>query len=292
MTDTTRPAAPPRHQATSGPPGAAVPNGPATGGKFPTGPVWIWRDSWTEAVRHLRAVPRNPELLLFSTIQPVMFVLLFVYVFGGSIAIPGFSNYEQYLIPGIFAQTVVFGSAFTGVGLAEDLSKGMVDRLRSMPMYQPAVLIGRTISDLVRNMIAFAVMLVVAFLVGFRIEGSLVAAVGATVLLLGFGYAFSWIQALIGLSVRSVEAANSAGFIWMFPLTFVSSAFVATSSMPGWLEAVADANPFTKLTNAARALYSGQDPGVDLWWAIGWAVGITVVFSLLATRKFARSTSR
>ena len=292
MTDTTRFGLPGARQATGGAPDASVPDGPVTGGTFPTGAVWIWRDSWTEAVRHLRAVPRNPELLLFSTIQPVMFVLLFVYVFGGSISIPGFSNYEQYLIPGIFAQTVVFGSAFTGVGLAEDLSKGMVDRLRSMPMYQPAVLIGRTISDLVRNMIAFAVMLVVAFLVGFRIEGSLVAAGGATVLLLGFGYAFSWIQALIGLSVRSVEAANSAGFIWMFPLTFVSSAFVATSSMPGWLEAVADANPFTKLTNAARALYNGQDPGVDLVWAIGWAVGITVVFSLLATRKFARSTSR
>lgn len=264
-----------------------------TGGRrFPTGPQWIWRDSWTEAVRHLRAVPRDPELLLFATIQPVMFVLLFVYVFGGSISIPGFSSYEQYLIPGIFAQTVVFGSAFTGIGLAEDLSKGMVDRLRSLPMYQPAVLIGRTISDLVRNLLAFAVMLVVAFAVGFRIESSLPAAVGATVLLLGFSYAFSWIQALIGLSVKSVEAANSAGFIWMFPLTFISSAFVATSSMPGWLAGVADANPFTKLTNAARALYNGGDPGADLWWAIGWAVGITVVFAVLATRKFARSASR
>jgi len=260
--------------------------------RFPTGPLWIWKDSWTEAVRHLRAVPRDPELLLFSTIQPVMFVLLFVYVFGGSIFVPGYSSYEQYLIPGIFAQTVVFGSAFTGVGLAEDLSKGMVDRLRSLPMYQPAVLIGRTLSDLMRNLLAFAVMLVVAYLVGFRVEGSLAAAVAATVLLLGFSYAFSWIQALIGLSVKSVEAANSAGFIWMFPLTFVSSAFVATSSMPGWLETVADANPFTKLTNAARALYNGQDPGTDLIWAIGWAVGITVVFAVLSTRKFARSASR
>lgn len=253
---------------------------------------WVWRDSWTEATRHLRAVPRNPELLVFATIQPVMFVLLFVYVFGGAIATPGYTSYEQYLIPGIVAQTVVFGSAFTGVGLAEDLSKGIIDRLRSLPMYQPAVLIGRTLSDLARNVLAFAVMMVVAWLVGFRVEGSWLGALGATVLLLGFSYAFSWIQAFIGLSVRSVEAANSAGFIWMFPLTFVSSAFVLTATMPGWLAAIADANPFTKLTNAARALFNGQDPGSDLWQAVAWAVGITIVFAILASRKFSRSTSR
>jgi ABC-2 type transport system permease protein len=259
---------------------------------LPSGPVWVWRDSWTEAMRHLRAVPRNPELLIFSTIQPVMFILLFVFVFGGSIEVPGYSSYEQYLIPGIIAQTVLFGTAFTGVGLADDLSKGMIDRLRSLPMYQPAVIIGRTVSDLARNVVAFVVMMVVAYLVGFRIEGSMASAVGATALLLGFGYAFSWIQALIGLSVSSVEAANSAGFIWMFPLTFVSSAFVSTESMPPWLETIANANPFTKLTNAARAMYNGQDPGSDLWQAIAWAVGITVVFAFLASRKFARSTSR
>ena len=259
---------------------------------LPSGPIWIWRDSWTEALRHLRAVPRNPELLIFSTIQPVMFILLFVFVFGGSIEVPGYSSYEQYLIPGIIAQTVLFGTAFTGVGLADDLSKGMIDRLRSLPMYQPAVIIGRTVSDLARNVAAFVVMMVVAYLVGFRIEGSMAGALGATVLLLGFGYAFSWIQALIGLSVSSVEAANSAGFIWMFPLTFVSSAFVSTDTMPSWLAAIANANPFTKLTNAARALYNGQDPGSDLWQAIAWAVGITVVFAVLASRKFARSTAR
>jgi ABC-2 type transport system permease protein len=259
---------------------------------LPTGPIWIWRDSWTEATRHLRAVPRNPELLIFATIQPVMFVLLFVYVFGGAIATPGYSSYEQYLIPGIVAQTVVFGSAFTGVGLADDLSKGIIDRLRSLPMYQPAVLIGRTMSDLARNVAAFVVMMLVAFATGFRVEGSWSAAVAASALLLGFGYAFSWIQALIGLSVKSVEAANSAGFIWMFPLTFVSSAFVPTESMPSWLAAIANANPFTKLTNAARAMFNGADPGTDLWQALAWAVGITIVFGFLAARKFARSASR
>jgi len=249
---------------------------------------WVIKDSWTEATRHLRIIPRNSELLVFSIIQPIMFVLLFAYVFGGSIEVPGFTNYYQYLMPGIFAQTVLFGSAFTGVGVAEDLTRGLIDRLRSLPMAHSAVLIGRTMSDLVRNIFTFIVMFVVAWLVGFRIEGSLAEAALATLLLLGFAYAFSWIQALIGLSVRSVEAANSAGFIWMFPLTFVSSAFVATSTMPGWLQPIADANPFTKVTNATRALYNGMDPGNDLWWAIGWAVGITVVFSFLATRKFSR----
>jgi ABC-2 type transport system permease protein/oleandomycin transport system permease protein len=202
--------------------------------------------------------------------------------------VPGFSNYYQYLMPGIFAQTVLFGSAFTGVGVAEDLTRGLIDRLRSLPMAHSAVLIGRTMSDLVRNVFTFIVMFVVAWLVGFRIEGSLGEAAVATLLLLGFAYAFSWIQALIGLSVGSVEAANSAGFIWMFPLTFVSSAFVSTSTMPGWLQPIADANPFTKVTNATRALYNGMDPGTDLWWAIGWAVGITLVFSILAVRKFER----
>jgi ABC-2 type transport system permease protein len=260
--------------------------------EVPTGLTWVWRDSWTEALRHLRAVPRNPELLVFATVQPIMFVLLFVWVFGGSIAAPGYDSYTQYLIPGVFAQTVLFGSAFTGVGVAEDLSKGIIDRLRSLPMYQPSVLIGRTVSDLVRNVLTFVVMFVVGYAVGFRIEGTLAGAVGATVLLLGFSYAFSWIQALIGMSVKSVEAANSGGFIWMFPLTFVSSAFVATENMPGWLQPIADANPFTKLTNASRALYNGRDPGADLWIAIAWAIGITVVFAFLAGRKFSRTASR
>jgi ABC-2 type transport system permease protein len=260
----------------------------------PRGPIWIWRDSWTEAMRHLRAVPRSPELLLFATVQPIMFVLLFVYVFGGSIEIPGLppDAYVQYLVPGIFAQTMVFNSAFTGVGVADDLSKGIIDRLRSLPMYQPAVLIGRTVSDTARNLLTFAVMFTVGFAVGFRVTGGLVGGVGATLLLLGFSYAFSWIQAYIGLSVGSVEAANSAGFIWMFPLTFVSSAFVSPEKMPSWLQPIAEANPFTKLTNASRALYNGLDPGNDVWIAGAWAVGITVVFCVLATGKFSRSASR
>ncbi len=256
---------------------------------IPRGASWVLKDSWTEATRHLRAVPRNPELLMFATIQPVMFIVLFVYIFDGSIQTP--IPYVQYVIPGIFAQTVVFNSAFTGVGMADDLSKGIIDRLRSLPMYQPAVLIGRTLSDAVRNVITYAVMIVVALAVGFRFEGSLLGCIGATALIFMFGYAFSWIQALIGLSVGSVEAANSAGFIWMFPLTFVSSAFVDPEQMTGWLQPIAEHNPFTKLVDASRALYNGQDPGTDVWVATAWAVGITIVFAVLAGRKFANSTS-
>ena len=252
---------------------------------------WALHDSWVEAERHLRIIPRNPELLIFATIQPIMFVVLFVYVFGGSIDVPGYSSYDQYLIPGIFSQSVVFGSAFTGVGIAEDLTKGLVDRLRSLPMARSAVLLGRTVSDLVRNVITFFVMLVVSFWpIGFRFEGTLTEALFATLLLLLFSYSLSWVQALIGLSVGSVEAANSAGFIWMFPLTFVSSAFVDPSTMPDWLQPIAEANPFTIVTDAARALYNGLPVGNDAWYSIAWSVGIIAVFATLSVRKFNRST--
>jgi ABC-2 type transport system permease protein len=248
-------------------------------------------DSWVEAQRHLRIIPRNIELLLFATVQPIMFVVLFVYVFGGSIQVPGFENYDQYLLPGIFSQSIVFGSAFTGVGIAEDLSKGLVDRLRSLPMSRAAVIIGRTVSDLCRNVITFLVMLLVAFYpIGFRFEGSLFEAFLATLLLLLFSLSLSWVQALIGLSVGSVEAANSAGFIWMFPMTFVSSAFIDTSTLPGWLEVVANANPFTVVTNAVRALYNGNPVGNTVLWSLVWSIGIIAVFSRLSIRKFNSST--
>jgi ABC transporter DrrB family efflux protein len=254
--------------------------------RVPGGALWAWRDSWTEAVRHLHTLPRQPDLLVLSIVQPVLFVVLFAYVFGESITVPGYPDYLQYLMPAVFAQSIVFTSNFTGVGVAEDLSSGLIDRLRSLPMFRPGVLVGRTVSDLCRNVGTFFVMLAVGYLVGFRIEGGLAGAIGATALLLGFGYAFSWIQALIGLSVSSAESASSAGFIWMFPLTFISSAFVSTESMPTWLQKVAEVNPFTIVTNATRALYNGDDPGMDLWWSIAWAVGITVVFAALSFRKF------
>ncbi len=257
----------------------------------PSGAIWIWRDTWTEALRHLRAMPRSPELVIFSAIQPIMFVLLFVYVFGGSVNVPG-GDYTQYVMAGIFAQTVVFGTTFTTLGVAEDMSKGIMERLKSLPMVQPAVLLGRTLSDLVRNLFTFAVMLVVAFAVGWSVLGPFIDAVWATLLLLAFGYSLSWVQAWIGVSVKSVEAANSAGFIWMFPMTFISSAFVDPSNMPSWLEAIANANPFSIVTDAVRALYDGTDPGNSIWESVLWIVGITAVFSVLAMRKFIRVTGR
>lgn len=255
-----------------------------------SGVISAAQDSWTEATRHLRVMPRNPELIVYATLQPVMFVLLFVYVFGGAIDIPGYSEYDQFLIPGVFAQSVVFNSVFTAVGLAEDMQKGYIDRLRSLPMSRSAVLIGRTISDLVRNVFTFFFMLMVAFAIGFRFEGSLFAALAATLLLLFFAYSLSWLQALIGLNVSSVEAANSAGFIWMFPLTFVSSAFVDPSQMPTWLQPFAVYNPFTIATNASRSLYNGLPVGSDLWITLAWSVGITVVFAGWSIRQFTRST--
>ena len=201
-------------------------------------------------------------------------------------------DYVQYVIPGIFAQTVLFNSAFTGVGVADDLSKGIIDRLRSLPMFQSAVLIGRTVSDAVRNVadVRRDARRGVPRRLPLRGQRSS-ARWRPPALMFLFGYAFSWIQALIGLSVGSVEAANSAGFIWMFPLTFVSSAFVDPANMTSWLQPIAEHNPFTILTNACRALYNGYDPGNDAWIALAWAVGITIVFAFLATRKFARSTS-
>ncbi|HEY6532385.1 MAG TPA: ABC transporter permease [Acidimicrobiales bacterium] len=254
--------------------------------------IWAGRDCWTEAVRHLRAMPRNLYLLVFSVLQPIMFVVLFAYVFGESIVVPGYPDYLQYMIPSVFAQSVLFGSNFTGVGMAEDLHSGLIDRLRSLPMYQPAVLVGRTLSDLCRNVATFVVMFAVGYLVGFRVEGTLGQALAATALLLAFGYAFSWIQAWIGLSVGSAEAASSAGFIWMFPLTFISSAFVDPANMPPAFEWFAGWNPFSTLTSAARDLYNGTDPGSDLWISIAWAVGITVVFAALAARRFTHTPSR
>jgi ABC transporter DrrB family efflux protein len=273
-------------------PDVELPTEPEVDREIPTGPAWLFRDSWTEALRHMRAIPRSPELLLFATLQPIMFVTLFVYVFGGSIDVAGYDNYKQYLLPGIFAQTVLFNSSFTGVGIADDLSKGLIERLRSLPMNSAAVLIGRTISDVLRNLITFAVMFAVALAVGFRVDGTVLEAVWATLLLFGFSYAFCWIQAYIGLSVKTVEAANSAGFVWMFPLTFVSSAFVDTENLPSWLEPVADVNPFTVATNATRALYNGRDPGNDVWIAVLWALGLTLVFAYLAARKFGNAAAR
>jgi len=252
---------------------------------------WTLADAFVLAKRHLVQIPRIPEELVFATIQPIMFVLLFRYVFGGAIAVSG-TSYVNYLMAGIFAQTVIFGATTTGVGLANDLQRGLVDRFRSLPMAKSAVLTGRTIADLVRNTFVVAVMWMVGLLVGFRPEGNVLSWVAAAGLLLLTSFAFSWISATIGLAVRSVEAAQSAGFIWLFPLTFASSAFVPTKSMPNWLRVFAEHQPVSLIVNAVRGLLLNQPDASTIWQALAWCVGILVVFIPLAVWAYGRRTAR
>lgn len=252
---------------------------------------WAFADAWVLAKRNLLQIPRIPELLVFSTIQPVMFVLLFRYVFGGAIRGTG-TSYVNYLMAGVFVQTVAFGSVATGIGLAEDLHRGIVDRFRSLPMSRSAVLTGRTVADLVRNMFTVLVMLIVGLLVGFQPHGNVLGWMGAIGLLLLISFSFSWIAATVGLSVRSVEAAQSAGFIWLFPLTFASSAFVPTSTMPSWLQTFADHQPISVAVNAERALLLGRPVGSDGWQAVAWCVGILIVFIPVAVSLYRRTTAR
>jgi ABC transporter DrrB family efflux protein len=242
--------------------------------------------------RNLIRYIRVPSLLVFSTIQPVMFVLLFRYVFGSAIrGAPTFPYpYVDYLMPGIFVQTVIFGSTQTGVGLAEDLTKGMIDRFRSLPMARSAVLAGRTLSDTVRNAFVVVLMTIVGYLVGFQIHTSIVPAVGGVVLALAFGLAFSWISAWIGLAVRDVESTQAASFIWIFPLEFASTAFAPLAFLPGWLQAWAKVNPVSVTVDSLRALLEGwPSQGYHLWTSIAWVVGILVVFVPLSVNKYRRS---
>jgi ABC-2 type transport system permease protein len=235
--------------------------------------------------RNLSHYWRLPQLVVFSTIQPVMFVLLFAYVFGGAITTPT-GDYIQYLLPGILVQTVLFGSMMTGVALAQDQAHGMIDRFRSLPMARSAVLAGRTISELMRNIFVVFLMTAVGIIIGFRIENGILnflLAVGLTVL---FGFAFSWISAAIGLWVKDVETAQSAGFIWMFPLAFASSIFVPVQTMSGWVEAFAEHNPVTYTVDVVRALCLGTPIGNDIWYSLAWIFGILVVFIPLAVSRY------
>ncbi len=243
------------------------------------------------AKRRLIQIPRIPDELIFATIQPVMFVVLFRYVFGGAITGTG-PNYANYLMAGIFVQTVIFGATTTGVGLAQDLEKGLIDRFRSLPMAKSAVLTGRTIADLVRNLFVVIVMLVVGLIVGFRPSGSPLAWVAAVGLILLVSFAFSWISAVIGLMVHSVEAAQSAGFIWLFPLTFASSAFVKVETMPTWLRGFAGHQPVSVFVDSVRALLLGQSVGSTGWQALAWGLGILAVFIPLSVWMYDRRVGR
>ena len=271
---------------------------PAPGGSG--GLAAALRDGLVMTRRNLIKIKRLPDVLIFTTIQPIMFVLLFAYVFGGAISVAG-GNYREFLMGGIFTQTVVFGSAITAVGLADDLQKGIIDRFRSLPMARSAVLVGRTTSDLVNNVIVVIVMSLTGLLVGWRIHEGVLSALAAYALLLLFSYAMSWISAVIGLSVRSVEVAQSAGFIWLFPLTFLSNAFVPLETLPSWLRVVAEWNPITSVVAAVRDLFGNTNgvPPTDsfpsqhpLVVALGWTALILAVFVPLAVRKYRTATAQ
>jgi ABC-2 type transport system permease protein/oleandomycin transport system permease protein len=257
--------------------------------------AWVVSDMLTITKRNLLKYVRLPTLLVFSTIQPVMFVLLFRYVFSGAISgsLPKGIDYVNYLMPGIFVQTVIFGSTQTGVGLAEDLAGGLIERFKSLPMARSAVLTGRTLSDAVRNTFVVLLMTVVGYLVGFRFHGTPIDALLAILLAVTFGYAFSWISAWIGLAAGNVEAAQAASFVWIFPLVFASSAFVPVASMPGWLQSFAKVNPISITVDAARelALHRPDMPfGTDLLHALLWLAGILVVFVPLAVARYRKVT--
>ncbi|WP_020523120.1 ABC transporter permease [Catelliglobosispora koreensis] len=256
-------------------------------------------DGWVVAKRNLIKIKRIPDLLIFSTIQPIMFVLLFAYVFGGAINVPG-GNYREFLMPGIFVQTVAFGAGITAIGLADDLQKGMVDRFRSLPMSRGAVLIGRTTSDLLNNLFVVIIMALTGLIVGWRIHTGLWKGLAGFALLLAFGYAMSWISALIGLSVKSVEVAQSAGFIWMFPLTFLSNAFVPTQTLPAILQPIANWNPISSMVLSLRDLWGNtgltRPPGIPgeypIPLALGWIALILIIFVPLSISKYRQAAAR
>jgi len=246
---------------------------------------WVVSDSLTIAWRTILSVVRNPQLLVVDTATPIMFVLLFAFVFGGAIQTPGVT-YITFLMPGIFVQTVVFGGTGTAIGLAEDLQKGIVDRFRSLPMAPSGVVIGRTLADLLRNAYTVAIMTVVGLLIGFRFTGTVAEFGLALLLVVLFGYAISWLSANIGLRASSAQAAQGAIFIPIFPLTFVSSAFVPIATMPSWLQPIAQANPVTIVVNAARGLILGAPDLGTILLAGAWIVGLIAVFAPLAIARY------
>jgi ABC-2 type transport system permease protein len=249
-------------------------------------------DTFVLARRNLMRIPRQPDLLIAYTIQPVMFVLLFVYVFGGAINTGGL-DYVDFLMPGIIVQSIAFGGFVTALGLSEDVQKGLIDRFRSLPMSRAAVLLGRTSSDVPLNCLSLVVLLAVGFLAGFNFIGATVGEVALGIfLLLLLGYAFSWIFALVGLFSSTPETANSIGFTLIFPLTFASSIFVPASTMPDGLRQFAEANPFTTIADAVRALWLDQPANSDVWMAFVWCVVLIAVFAPLAVGRYRKVVAR
>jgi ABC-2 type transport system permease protein/oleandomycin transport system permease protein len=248
-------------------------------------------DTLVIAERNLIRLPRAPELLLAFTVQPIMFLLLFRYVFGGAIDTGGIA-YVEFLIPGIIVQNIAFGGFVTALGLNEDVHKGLIDRFRSLPMARAAVLAGRTFSDVVTNTISIVILLITGVIIGFEFHADVLHVAAGIVILLMFGYAFSWVFAFVGLVASSPESANSVGFIAIFPLTFISSAFVPVASMPPVLQDFARINPFTIVVNAMRALWLGAPAGNDVWGAVVWSLVILAVFAPLAVARYRRAAGR
>lgn len=258
-------------------------------------------DSITITKRNVIKIRRVPDVLVFSTLSPIMFVLLFAYVFGSAIQLQG-TSYREFLIAGIFAQTVVFGATYTGLSLAEDMQKGIIDRFRSLPMAPSAVLIGRTVADMLMNVVSLLVMSLTGLVVGWRIRGSFFDAVLAYVLLLLFAFAMSWILAVIGLLVRAPEVYNNANFMVIFPLTFIANTFVPSQNLPTVLRVVAEWNPVSAVTQATRDLFGNTSPlgpSTEVWpmrhpvaTTFLWVAVILAIFVPLALKQYKRSVSR
>lgn len=249
------------------------------------------QDSLLLAGRNLRRIPRNPDLLVGVTIQPVMFVVLFTYVFGGAISTPGFS-YIEFFLPGIMVQMISFTGFATALGISEDLNKGLIDRFRSLPMARSAVLAGRTLSDIVMTAVAIVVMMAVGFLVGFHFNSTAPEIVAGFGLLFFFGYAMSWLYCYIGLIASTPESASAMITVIIFPLSFVSSAYVPTQSMPPVVEAIANVNPVTSIVDALRSLWLGTPAHSDIYMSLIWLIAATIVFYFLATRRYKSTVAR
>jgi ABC transporter DrrB family efflux protein len=256
-----------------------------------SGLAYVVSDTAVIARRNILRIPRQPDLLVSFTIQPIMFLLLFAYVFGGAIKTPGF-DYKDFLVPGIVAQSMTFGGFVTAIGLSDDLRKGLIDRFRSLPMARSAVLAGRTLADVATNALQLALLVIVGLIIGFSFHTSAPKVIGGMLLMLLFGYAFSWVFAFVALHSSSAESAQALGFIVIFPITFASSAFVPTASMPDGLKAFAENNPFSTVVDALRSLWLGTPAGNDVWGAVAWSVGIAVVFSVLAVRGYRRAVAK
>jgi ABC transporter DrrB family efflux protein len=249
---------------------------------------FVVSDTLAIAWRGILTYRRVPQLLVFSTIQPVVFVLLFTYVFGGAIHVPGV-DYVDYLMPGIFVQTVVFGAIATAIGLATDVQTGLLERFRSLPMARSAVLTGRTIADLFRNVFVVLLMAGVGFLVGFTIHTNPAKFLAAMLLVLLFGYSMSWVFATVGLLIGNPEAAQAAAFPVMAPLVFASSAFVPVATMPGWLQPFAEHQPVSVTASAGRALTLGTPATSYILQSLAWVAAILLVFVPIAVRRYRRA---